>query len=69
MYKRQEDTQAEEGETLDVIVYAWPYDGSVISDEPKDDGSDEFFFEDVSGWEKEYVLSLRHIYRDVSRLK
>ena len=53
-----EDTQAEEGETLDVIVYAWPYDGSVISDEPKDDGSDEFFFEDVSGWEKEYVYYL-----------
>ena len=53
-----EDTQAKKGETLDVIVYAWPYDGSVISDEPKDDGSDEFFFEDVSGWEKEYVYYL-----------
>lgn len=53
-----EDTQAEEGETLDVVIYAWPY-GSVISDEPQDNSGDgDIFFEDVTGWEKEYVYYL-----------
>ena len=56
------DHWPEDGETLDVRVYAWPYDGSVVSDVPSaGNGSgngDTSVFDDVNGWEKEYVYYL-----------
>lgn len=52
------DRSPEDGETLDVEVYAWPYDGSVVSDVPSSAGGGEAAFEDVTGWEKEYVYYL-----------
>lgn len=52
------DRSPEDGETLDVQIYAWPYDGSVVSDAPSGDDADGALFEDVTGWEKEYVYYL-----------
>ncbi len=54
-----EDIDASEGEMLDIAIYAWPHDGSVISDTPGNDSASETsFFDDVNGWEKEYVYYL-----------
>lgn len=52
------DTQAEAGETLDVRIYEWPYAGSEITEVPAPVSGDHIHFEDVNGWEKEYVYYL-----------
>lgn len=52
------DRYPEDEETLDVQIYSWPYDGSVVSDAPSGDDADGALFEDVTGWEKEYVYYL-----------
>lgn len=54
------DTQAEEGETLDVIIYAWPVCGGEVQEVPSDSGNngDSAVFTDVGGWYQEYVYYL-----------
>lgn len=54
------DLQAEEGETLDVVIYEWPVYGAEVQDVPSggDDSGDTIVFSDVNGWEKEYVYYL-----------
>ncbi len=51
------DSQAAAGETLDVVLYEWPSAGEMREEPPQED-SDEAFFSDVTGWEKEYVYYL-----------
>lgn len=53
-----EDTDAAEGEQLDVVIYAWPHTGNAISDAPTTKPTEASYFEDVNGWEKEYVYYL-----------
>ncbi len=53
------DSQASEGEKLDVIIYEWPVAGNEVKDVPQDSGdTGRIVFSDVDGWCKEYVYYL-----------